>query len=557
MSARATSPLQITRSIVPTAASLIYHVALSPDGSRLAYEGLRDGRARLFLRRLDEFDEKAIADDDDLCCPFFSPDGLWIGFFAAGKLKKVAASGGAPQTICNCGNAAWGASWGSDDTIIFTPNARGGLFRVAAAGGTPQVVTMLDSVKHEKSHRHPQFLPGAKAVLFTITTSDMTSLDEGRIAVVSLETGQRRVVVDGGTNPWFASTGHLLYVRGGSLVAVPFDLRRLEIAGLPAPVVDGVSVLEDGGFAVFGIAQSGLLAYVRGNAHERRDRVVWVDRQGKIEPVMDTRRPFGGLRLSPDGQQLALSIEGPNDQVWLYDLPRRTLSRLTFGWDNMSPTWTPDGKRIVFRSNRDGVHNLYWQPSDGSGPAERLTESPHEQAGKSWSPDGKVFAFVEDDPTTKYDIWLLTVEPERRARPLIQTPFFELAPTISPDGRWLAYVSDETGRLEVYVQPFPNLGAKWQISTAGGEAPVWEPDGRELYYRNGDRLMAVGIQTQPSFVAATPQPLFAGSYEQGAYDVAPDGRFIMIERGQPEASPAQITLVQNWFEELKRRVPAR
>jgi len=554
-------PLQVTRSTVSTATPLFEDLALSPDGTRLAYVGERDGKPQIYVRVLEEFDTKAISGTEFPCCPFFSPDGRWIGFsdrasgFGAATLMKVAVSGGAPQTICDCGGG-WGATWGPDDKIIFTPNQRSGLMRVAAAGGTPEAVTTLDSKNHEKSHRFPQFLPGGKAVLFTITTPEMTSFDEARVAVVSLETGRQRVLFDGGTNPRFVSTGHLLYVRGASLVAVPFDPQHVEVTGQSVPVVDDIKVSVDGA-AAFDVARNGLLAYDRGSAREKDAHLVWVDRHGAIEPLMQTRRELDDVRLSPNGQQIAVHIQGPNDHVWVYDLARRNSSRLTVDWNNQFPRWTPDGRRIVFRSDRAGAYNLYWQPSDGSSPAERLTESSHEQLPGTWSPDGKAFSFIEFAASNRREIWLLSVVPERQVRPLIQTPFNNFAPRISPDGRWLAYVSDQTGRNEVYVQPFPNLGAKWPISTDGGSAPVWEPHGRELFYQSGDRVMAVAIQTHPSFVAATPHPLFAGSYEQGAYDVAPDGRFIMIEPGQPGASPAQITLVQNWFEELKRRVPTR
>ena len=205
---------------------------------------------------------------------------------------------------------------------------------------------------------------------------------------------------------------------------------------------------------------------------------------GAVEPLMEGRRAFAHVRLSPNGQQLAVTIQAPNDHVWVYDLARRTLSRLTVDWNNQFPRWTPDGKRIVFRSDRTGAYNLYWRPSDGSGPAERLTESPHEQLTGTWSPDGKVFSFVDTAPTSRREIWLLTVVPERRVRPLIQTPFNNFTPRISPDGRWLAYVSDETAGNEVYVQSFPTLRAKWQISTNGGCCPTWERHGKELYYRN-------------------------------------------------------------------------
>lgn len=277
-----------------------------------------------------------------------------------------------------------------------------------------------------------------------------------------------------------------------------------------------------------------------------------------MEALADVSQVFGILPgLSPDGQRLVLDVIGPNDHVWVYDLSRRTFSRLTTGWNNQSPRWTPDGTRIVFTSDRSGVYNLYWQPADGSVPAERLTESPHEQFAGSWSPDGEVFTFIETGPTNGAEIWLLTVE--RRVRSLIRTRFNNTAPRISPDGHWLAYVSDETGRKEVYIRRFPELGAKWQISSDGGMAPMWEPQqGRELYYRNGRKMMVVAIGTHPTFVAAAPRVLFEGSFvERSGYDVAPDGRFIMVEADPSDAAPPQITLIQNWFEELRRRVPAK
>jgi serine/threonine-protein kinase len=241
--------------------------------------------------------------------------------------------------------------------------------------------------------------------------------------------------------------------------------------------------------------------------------------------------------------------------VWVYDLARRSLLRLTFDWNNQYPTWTRDGKRIVYMSDRTGVFNVYWQPSDGSGRAERLIESPYETHPGTWSPDGNVMAFGQVSPTShKMDIWSLTVAPERRLRPLIQTPSDKIWVRFSPDGHWLAYVSDETGRNEVYVQSFPNLGAKHPISNGGGTRPRWAHDGRELFYQNGNETMAVPIATQPIFSAGAPRLLFSG---YGGYDVARDGRFVMVQHARSDEGATQITLVQNWFEELKRRVPTR
>jgi serine/threonine protein kinase/Tol biopolymer transport system component len=556
----ATQPVRVTRSILSLPRGAPFEsFALSPDGIHVAYVAIQgDGRYPIYVQALNELDARPIAGTENACCPFFSPDGQWIGFSDRLTLKKVAVSGGAPQTICDLPfdePFLSGVTWGADDTIVFSPRAMSGLYRVAATGGTPQVLTTPGP--QDKSHRAPRFLPGGKAVLFTIVPSDIRSFDEARIAVLSLETGQARVLVEGGTDPVFVATGHLIYVRGSSLIAVPFDPHRLEITGPPSTVLDGVSKRVDNGLAQFRVAESGLLAYVRGGLVGSDNRVVWVDRLGRTEPLIEARRAYQGLRLSPDGRTLALEIAGANDQIWLYDLVRRTLTQLTFAWDNvLSGQWTPDGRRIAFLSNRaGGPHNFYWQPVDGSGPAERLTEGPYRHGGGSWSPDGKLFTYVDVDPTTRWDIWLLAVGPERRARPLIQRPFRQWFARLSPDGRWLAYASDETGRPEVYLQPFPGLGVKWQVSNDGGNNPQWERQGRELYYRNARQIMAVSIQTQPTFSAAAPRQLFAS--DLGNYEVAPDGRFIMIELGPSAAPPTQITLVQHWFEELTRLVPTK
>jgi len=550
-------PLQVTRSIVLTPTQL-FDVTLSPDGTWLAYTIDQSGNTKIYLRRLDALEAKPIDGTDGSCCPFFSPDSRWLGF-SNGSMKKVAVSGGAPQAICDMSGGN-GATWGADGTIVFAPTQRDGLYRVSANGGVPQVLTTPDRAKHEKSHRWPQFVAGGKAVVFAITTPEMNSFDESRVAVVSLEKGPPRILVEGGTSPRFVAPRYLLYARGGSVIGVPFDPERLEITGEAAPVIDSVSVTSDGA-ADYTVSDTGLMAHVRGVTHQRRDRIVWVDRTGRSEPLMDIQRGIGffDLSLSTDGGRLALTMtDRANDQLWTYDLSRRTLSQLTFAWDNQAPLWTPDGRRIVFRSDRDQAgFNLYWQVWDGSSPAERLTDSRNAQFPSSWSRDQKTLAFVQTDDANRWGIWLLALDQERRARPLLQSGFNLFFPKISPDGRWLAYVSDETGRREVYVQPFPGLGAKWQISTEGGMAPSWEPHGRELYYRNDTKMMAVAIETRPAFAAGAPRLLFSGPYHTGAYSVAPDGRFIMIEPVRSNASSTEITIVNNWSEELKRRVLAR
>jgi tRNA A-37 threonylcarbamoyl transferase component Bud32 len=552
-------PLRATRSNVPTPAPgplFRQHFAVSPDGTHLAYVADR----KLYLRALDELEWKSIAGTEGARGVFFSRDGRWLGFWANGKLQRVGISGGAPQVICDV-HDPFGATWGPDDTIVFTDSHITGLSLVAASGGTPQPVTKPDLAKHEKSHRYPYFLPDGKTVLFNIISADITSFDKAQIAVVSLETGQQKVLLDGGTNPTFAPTGHLIYSRGASLFAVPFDLGRLEITGQAAPVLDGVSASDADGFAAFGVTSDGLLAYVRGNLHGSDRSVVSVDRQGSAELLVDAHRNFLSVYISPSGQQLALTTTSATDQIWLYDLARRTLTPLTFAWDNRVSAWTPDGKRITFCSDRAGPYNLYWQTPEGGNPPERLTESPHSQGDDgTWSPDGKFFVFHDQEPPNRGDLSMLSVASGRSVRPLIATRFSESDPRFSPDGRWLAYDSDDSGREEVYVRSFPDLGSRWQISTAGGIVPVWEPHGRELFYWDPahEQMMAVAIQREPTFKAGTPRVLFKGHYFLWNYDVTPDGRrFIMIRPGESEKPATEITLVQNWLEELKQRVPTR
>jgi Tol biopolymer transport system component len=548
----------VARSTVPLPVGAAFDaaggLALSPDGTHVAYVVTRGDNSQLYLHALDEFDAKLIVGAEGAQYPFFSPDGRWLGFSDGGKLKKVAVSGGAPQTICDT-PGVFGAAWGPDGTIVFSPSARDGLYRVAASGGVPQALTMLDPDKHEKSHRLPRFLPDGTSIVFTIVPYDIRSFDEARVAVMSLATRQIRVLFDGGGNPTFVSTGHLLYSRGSSILAVPFDPHRWEVTGQSAPVLDDVSSELDGGVMHFSVAESGLLTYVRGGVRGSDNRVVLVDSQGNVEPLMEARHAFRGVTISPDGRLLALEATGPNDQIWLYDLARGTLTQLTFAWDNIGTHWMHDSERIAFLSNRLGPYNFYWQGVNDSGPAERLTESPNRQGGGSWLPDGEGFAYVDTSTTTGWDIWLLTVTPERRARPLVQTPADEWSATFSPDGRWLAYVSDETGHPEVYVQSFPKIGAKWHISGDGGQRPLWDKrQGKELYYRRGRQIMAVAIQTQPTFVAGVPRLLFTRPFDDEQFDVTPDGRFIMIEPGPSGAPVTRISMVQNWFEELKRRV---
>jgi serine/threonine protein kinase/Tol biopolymer transport system component len=530
-------------------------VALSPDGSDLAYVATQGGTQQIYLRPMDSLDSKPITGTEGAIDPFFSPDGQWLGFFADGKLKKIPVSGGVAQILADA-QVPYGASWGNRGMIVFTPTL-GGLLQLSEAGGAEQPLT--HPVNGEVGHLWPELLPGSKAVLFVLDP-------QGAIGVDVIGTGERRDLIQGqaGTMPRYALSGHLVYGQAGSLMAVPFDLQRLKVTGTAVPVVESV-LQSTRGFAQFGVSTTGSLVYVPGGTQLSQSKLVWVGRNGAEQTLGAPARDYDQPRLSPDGRRIAVDLrENGAAQVGLYDLDRDTLARLTFeGSVNQYPVWTPDGRRIVFQSDRPGPSDLFWQMADGSGGSEPLMDSKKPGIPMSWSSDGQALAVVELLPDSRFQLSVLRMS-DRKAQPFLQ-PGYEDAPQFSPDGRWLAYVSNESGRKEIYVQPFPGPGGKWQISTEGGSEPMWNPKGKELFYRsgnNGDKMMAVDISTQPGFVAGKPRQLFEGKYlpdpyARANYDVSPDGqRFLMLKPSEQTGNaPTQINVVLNWFEELKRRVP--
>ena len=534
-------------------------LALSPDGKRLVYVAIRKRVQQLFLRALDSQEVKSIEGTDGAAYPFFSPDGQWIGFFAQGKIKKVSIAGGAPQTLCESGYTG-GASWGTDDTIVFTPSAASALWRVPAIGGAPQQLTKLDKSLNELSHRYPQFLPGGKSLLFTVLAGD--GWDESHIAVLRLDTGERRIVLHGGHTGRFVPTGHMVYYRAGSLLAIPFDPVRLEVTGsTPTAIVEGISQSSGTTGGEYTFSLTGSLAYIPASRRQFERRLVWVDRKGEVQPLPAPARSYFSVALSPDGGQAAVIIASSAFELWIYNLAGGTLTRLASeAGSNSFPLWTPDGKRITYRGARQGARNVFWRAADGTGTEERLTTGEGLHNPYCWSPDGKWLAYCPLSPTTtSMDIWMLPLEGDRKPQLFHQTPFHEDQPSFSPDGRWLAYASEESGRREIYIQPFPGPGGKWQVSTDGGANPHWARNGHELFYRNGNKMMAVEIETLTAFVHHAPRVLFEGNYlslPAADYDVAPDDqRFLMIQSVEPEQPPTQINLILNWFEELKQRVP--
>jgi serine/threonine protein kinase/Tol biopolymer transport system component len=549
---------------------IIRGVAFSPDGSHLAYIGA----GQVLVRAMDQFEARQVSGDDRVSYAgaFFSPDGKWIAYRASGKLKKAPTAGGASMTICDWAafpGAGPSGTWGPDDTIIFAtglPTGMGtgehGLLRVPAAGGKPQVLTTPDPQKGETAHGWPHFLPGGKAVLFSIKTAK--SWDDARIAVLNLRTGEQRVLLEGGSNPRYAPTGHLIYARGGSLFAVPFDPERLQLKSTPSPVLESISWNSFTGFADYSFSETGDLVYVPGGAEEQKTTMVWVDRAGKAEALGAPPRAYFNPSISPDGRRVAMSIGGgsaDNWDIWIYDLARHTLTKLTYGSLNNAATWTPDGKQVAFRNRTEsGQNGIFWAPADGSGPPEQLLAADGPVTSSSWLPDGRALLFY-GITGEQQGICVLPIQraPADSARtPQTVVKGGGLNPQVSPDGRWLAYQSAE----QVFVQPFPGLGGKWLISTDGGNSPRWARNGRELFYRHGLKMMAVDIETKEGFRAGTPKVLFEGQYLGGpagiqpgiGYDVSPDGKRFLMIKPEGELNAAQLQVVENWFDELRRRV---
>jgi dipeptidyl aminopeptidase/acylaminoacyl peptidase len=383
-----------------------------------------------------------------------------------------------------------------------------------------------------------------------------TNPENSGIYVGSLDSKEAKLVLTANSFALYSPPGYLLFVRAGTLLAQAFDADRLEVRGDAVPIAENVPVSLVSFGAPVAVSENGVLAY-RSFTTSGQIKLLRVDRRGAEQPLAAPPHSYRNPRLSPDGQRVAVTIDELGSQEWVLDIGRGALSRLTFeGGYNGGMAWTPDGKRIAFGSDRAGTRNLFWQPSDGSGGGERLTTSGNTQVAGSWSPDGQALAFEEATPNAGFDLWVLRLD-DRKAQPFLQTRFNEIAPTFSPDGRWLAYASDESGRYEIYVQPYPGPGGKLQVSTEGGTEPVWARNG-ELFYRNGAKMMVVETTTRPRFSAGNPKVLFEGPYATYQsvpnYDVTADGQRFLMTKGGEEAR-AEINVVLNWFEELKQKVP--
>jgi Tol biopolymer transport system component/predicted Ser/Thr protein kinase len=528
---------------------------ISRDGRRLVVSVERGGVFRLLLRRLDRPEFEPIAGTERSQRPFLSPDGKWVGFTAGGKLTKVPVDGGAAVVLAD---ADWGGgSWGPDGTIVYTQSYTSGLRRVSAGGGKTDTLTTPDRARGELAHWWPQILPDGEHVLFT---NFSTPIERARIEVLSLKSGSRKVLIEGGTFGRYLPTGHLIYARGGNLLAVPFDIRRLAVTGAAVPVLEGVGMNNSDGWAAFAISENGSLAYVPASILNPETRLLWVERSGAEQPVLDKPGHYAAPRLSPDGRRIALAIAvpGASSDVWIYELGREILTRFTRApAAEFGPLWTPDGRRLIYDSERP-VFDLYWRVADASQPEQRLLASEYDKYPSSISPDGRTLAAWLNVPGAN-EIWLVPLDGAGKPRSFLEAPFNLRHPSFSPNGRWLAYSSNESGQEEVVIQSYPDPGrAHRQVSIGGGTEPMWTKQGRELVYRNGDTTFAAAVDPATG-ETGRPGALFVGPYDFAAigprsYDVTPDGRRFLMVRYAPENEPRQVSLVLDWFGELRSRM---
>ena len=561
------------------AENVLISVAISADGSRLVFHSRdENGRRLLATRRLNESTTTLLAGTEGADQPFFSPDGEWIGFFGGNQLQKVPVQGGAPVALA-AARVPRGASWGDDGNIVAALTNGGGLSVIAADGGVRALTTRSPS--GDPTHRWPQVLPGAKAVIFTANAPTINSYEDATIDVQSLDTGERKTVWRGGYFGRYVPTqrerGHLVYIRGGALFAVPFDPVRLEIQGAPTRILDDVDADPGNAAGRFDFDRTGTFVYQAGTG-QLPWSVGWLDESGKVEPLLSNPGLYYSPRVSPDGQRLAIGIDsGKGADIYVYDWKRDVQARLTSpGQGGADPVWTADGRHLLFRSFGSNA-GFWWVRTDGGGPPVRLLTANVEDVGPdSLSTDGRLLIYSAQGDGGNSEMWTVALDQADSDHPKPGTPqpFFhspaeERRPAFSPDGRWVAYQSDESGSSEIYVRAFSSSaspsGGKWQVSNGGGAEPVWSRAGRELFFMAGGRVMVAEYQTSnTTFVVGKPRvwssPPRVGDTGFSKHDVAPDGRRVAIlTRLQPEPVERvpRLNLLLNFFGEIVRLAPMK
>ena len=546
--------------------------SISPDGSRLVYMS----NGKLYTLRLDQAESTELVNTDGVLSPFFSPDGKWVAYFVSGNLMKVSVDSGAPVKLCDADSVnvggAGGGSWGDDGSIIASLGPSGGLFRIPSTGGVPKPVTTLDRDRAEVTHRWPSMLPGSRSALFTSHTRLLGGFDEADIDVVNLRDGSRKTLVKGGMHARYLPTGHIVFLRRGTLFAAPFDVDRLELRAPPRPVLTKVAYIASNGDAFFDFSRAGTLIYQSGEAtpqHSGQVVVEWLSESGTMRPLLPRPGHYSRPRLSPDGRRLAMRIgDASGIDLWTYDIDRDAMTRLTAGGTTPdTPVWTPDGRFVIFSDPQAG--GMYWTRADGGSKPAALTGSKNPQQPYSLTPDGRRLAFMQAG-AGGFDLWTVPIRNDGVTleagppEPFLRTPFDERHDSFSPDGRWLAYSSNETGTFEIYVRAFPDNGTKLRISNAGGVNPLWSRSGHKLFYRTEEEQIMVVSYTADSgtFQASrarqwsTEKPANVSGRAGANFDVAADGRSLAILIDPDGAAPTQhhAVFIENFFDEVRRQM---
>lgn len=542
--------------IFPPAQSNIVGTALiSPDGQRLVMR-ISDstGKLALWIRPLDSVAPQMLPGTEGAGSAFWSADSRSIGFFAAGKLKRIDVAGGTAQTICESSDGR-GATWNRDGIIVFSAIGSDGLFRVSAAGGVPTALTKLDQSRQETWHRMPSFLPDGKHFLF-VTNS--VRREESGVYIGALDSNEKRRLVISNSSAVYAPPGYLLFMRENTLMAQRFDVTTLQLSGDPLPLLQQVDV-NPTGFGGYSVSDDGVLVYLSGAA---QSQLTWFDRTGRLLSSTGAANYYSNMFLSPDEKRVAVAVwdsQASTRDIWIIDPVRGTSTRFTFnGAEDFVPIWSPDGANILFVSDRSGPGNLYEKPTSGAANEQEVLETDERKWPSDWSRDGQYVAFTTSSPQTKYDLWVLPMVGDRKSIPFLQTPFNEDGARFSPDGHFIAYYSDESGSYEVYVQAFPASGAKWQISSGGGMQPRWRRDGKELFYMAPNKnLMAVAVNLgKGTLEAGVPKVLFQTrslgySGPRNVYESSADGQRFLINSLQSEANSIPVTVIVNWSADLK------
>ncbi|MEW6060658.1 MAG: protein kinase [Bacteroidota bacterium] len=529
-------------------------LAISHDGTKVVFKAGN----KFYLRKMNSMEPTLIPGIENCSTPFFSPDDQWIGFFRNNKLEKISLSGGTPVTLADAPDNR-GGTWSKNGSIVFSPSAVTGLFMISQNGGNPQKLTEVDSSKQERTHRWPSVLPDGKHVLFTIgVLSSPDYYENASIGIVDIETGERKKIIEGASTAKYISSGHILFSRSGVLYIVPFDVDHLEVTGQPVPVIQGVYSATTTGITNYAVSENGTLVYLPGSIEGESRKIVKIDMQGNTAVLDSSSHPYLEPSLSPDNKRIAIVIrEGENYDIWIFDIARNTLSKLTFGGINRTPHWSPDGTMIVYmKKKNNNLNAIFSKPSDGSGDETQIFEGEGRFYVNCWTPDGKYLIVDNLTKESQSDLLVIPMSGDEKPWKYLDSKKDEYQSSLSPNGKWIAYLSDEAGPYQIYVRSFPKKEGKWQIAMDVAEEARWSPDGKLLYYRRNSQLMVVPVSTTSTFSAGVPKVLIDNfpsvNIDSGiTYDITSDGKYFITTAPIQELSLSKIFVILHWTDELR------